>query len=183
MAEEKNEKRTLAVDCKYLGAGTPGDGVAATTYTQYSEIHEDTIVFNFADGSQVQFRAMGQKEPWAVISRITDVSSVEFAIPSPKAKEQQDFMGGTVTGEKWEAPISTPNIIKSLKMQTADYEGKYVEYIIPKAEIFARLSQAPGVESTDLMLVRATIMTPISAAGVRASSFSREVKAVETPEG
>ncbi|QIK58809.1 hypothetical protein G7050_02700 [Dysgonomonas sp. HDW5A] len=176
-------ERTLAVDCKYLGAGTPGDGVAAATYTQYTEIHEDTIVFNFADGTQVQFRAMGQKDPWAVISRITDVSSIEFAIPSPKAQEQKDFMGGTVTGEKWEAPIETPSIIKSIKIQTADYEGKYVEYIIPKADIFARLSQAPGVEQTDLMLVRATVVTPITAAGVRKSSFSREVKTVDEEVG
>ncbi len=173
------EKRTLAVDCKYLGAGTPGDGVAAATYTQYPEIHEDTIVFNFADGTSVSFRAMGQKEPWAVISRITDVSSIEFAIPSPKAQEQKDFMGGEVTGEKWEAPVDTPNIIKSIKIQTANYEEKYVEYVIPKAEIFARLSQAPGVETTDLMLVRATVVTPITAAGVRKSAFSREVKTVE----
>nr|WP_297167461.1 hypothetical protein [uncultured Dysgonomonas sp.] len=176
-------ERTLAVDCKYLGAGTPGDGVAATTYTQYPEIHEDTIVFNFADGTQVQFRAMGQKDPWAVISRITDVSSIEFAIPSPKAQEQVDFMGGTATGEKWEAPVEIPKIIKSIKMQTADYQGKYVEYVIPKAEIFARLSQAPGVEQTDLMLVRATVVTPITSAGVRKSSFSREVKTVDAEAG
>lgn len=176
--------RTLAVDMKYVGAGTPGDGVAAAAYTQYPEIHEDSVVFNFADGTQVAFKAMGQKDPWAVITRITDVSSIDFAIPSPKAQEQKDFMGGTVTGEKWEAPVDTPTIIKSIKMQTANYEGKYVEYVIPKAEIFAKLSQAPGAEATDLMLVRATVVTPVTAAGVRKSAFSREVKAVEAePEG
>lgn len=176
--------RSLAVDIKYVGAGTPGDGVAAAAYTQYLEIHESSVVFNFADGSQVQFKAMGQKDPWAVISRITDVSSIEFAIPSPKAQEQADFMGGTVTGDKWEAPVDKPNIIKSIKMQTADYEGKYTEYVIPKASIFARLSQAPGEEATDLMLVRATIVTLVTAAGVRKSAFSREVKTVEVePEG
>lgn len=171
--------RSLAVDMKYVGAGEPGDGVAAAAYTQYTEIHESSVVFNFADGSQVQFKAMGQQDPWAVISRITDVSSIEFAIPSPKAQEQKDFMGGTVTGDKWEAPVDKPNIIKSIKMQTADYEGKYTEYVIPKASIFARLSQAPGEEATDLMLVRATIVTPVTAAGVRKSAFSREVKTVE----
>lgn len=178
-------ERTLAVDCKYLGAGTPGDGVApaAEAYTQYPEIHEDTIVFNFADGTQVPFRAMGQKEAWAIIDKISDGSSLEFAIPSPKAQEQVDFMGGIATGDKWEAPIDTPNIIKSIKIQTAVYEGKYVEYIFPKAKIFARISQAPGVEQTDLMLVRATILAPVTAAGVRKSSFSREVKTVDEEVG
>lgn len=172
--------RSLAVDMKYVGAGTPGDGVAAAAiFIQYPEIHESSVVFNFADGSQVQFRAMGQKEPWAVINRIVDISSIEFAIPSPKAQEQKGFMGGTVAGEKWEAPIDTPNIIKSIKMQIADYEGKDTEYIIPKASISARLSQAPGEEATDLMLVRATIIAPVTTAGVRKTLFSREVKTVE----
>lgn len=92
-------------------------------------------------------------------------------------------MGGTVTGDKWEAPIDAPNITKSIKMQTADYEGKYTEYVIPKASIFARLSQAPGEEATDLMLVRATIIAPVTAAGVRKTSFTREVKPVTPPEG
>lgn len=176
--------RSLAVDVKYLGAGIPGDGVAAAAYTQYPEIHEGSVVFNFADGTSVPFKAMGQEEPWAVINRKGDVSSIDFAIPSPTAQEQKDFMGGTVTGEKWEAPLSTPSIVKSIKMQTADYEGKYTEYVAPKTSIFARLSQAPGEEATDLMLVRATIMTPVTAAGVRKSAFSREVKAVDAnPEG
>lgn len=175
--------RSLAVDMKYVGAGTPGDGVPAAAYTQYPTIHEGSVVFNFADGSQVQFRAMGQREPWALINRVTDISSVEFAIPSPTAQEQKDFMGGTVTGDKWEAPIDAPNIIKSIKMQTAEYEGKYTEYVIPKASIFARLSQAPGEEATDLMLVRATIIAPVTTAGARKTSFTREVKPVTPPEG
>lgn len=42
---------------KYVGAGTPGDGVPAAAYTQYPTIHEGSVVFNFADGSQVQFKA------------------------------------------------------------------------------------------------------------------------------
>lgn len=176
-------ERSLAVDMKYVGAGTPGDGVAATTYTQYTEIHEDSVVFNFSDGTQVSFKAMGQEDPWAVVNKKGDASSIEFAIPSPKASELFDFMGGTVTGDKWEAPVSTPTITKSIKMQTADYEGKYTEYVIPKASIFAKLSQAPGSEATDLMLVKATLLTPITSAGVRKPAFYREVKSIQVAEG
>lgn len=178
------EKRSLAVDMKYIGAGDPGDGIAASTYKQYPEIHEDTVVFDFTEPNKVPFRAMGQEEPWAVYYRKGDPSTVEFAIPSPKPEEQKDFMGGTVTGSKWEAPISSETIIKSIKMQTKDYDGKYTEYVIPKASIFAYLSQAPGVEQTDLMLVKATILAPTAADGTRYSSFSREIKNVEAiPEG
>ena len=175
--------RSLAVDMKYVGAGEPGDGVAAATYTQYPEIHENSVVFNFSDGTQVSFKAMGQDNPWAIINKKGDPSSIEFAIPSPKASEQKDFMGGTVTGEKWEEPVSTPSIIKSIKMQTADYEGKYTEYIMPKASIFAKLSQAPGSDTTDLMLVKATKLAPVTKAGERKSAFSREVKEVTTASG
>lgn len=175
-------ERSLAVDVKYIGAGTPGDGIAAATYTQYATIHENSVAFNFTEAVQVNFKAMGQEDPWAVKSKKGDPSSIEFAIPSPTAAEQLAFMGGTVTGEKWEAPISTPYIEQSIKMQTADYKGKYTEYIIPKASISAYMSQAPGEEQTDLMLVRATIVAPVTAAGVRKPSFSREVKNIE-PEG
>lgn len=179
MAEQA---RSLAIDCKYLGTGVPGDGVAATTFEQCREVHESSLTFNFTEANQIQFKAMGQEDPWAVVNRKGDPSSIEWAIPSPTAKEMQTYMGGKVTDEKWEAPITAQTIEKSVKFQTADYQGKYTEYLIPKASISARLSQAPTEEETDLLLVRATILTPVSAAGVRASSFSREVKAV-APEG
>ena len=50
-----------------------------------------------------------------------------------------------------------------------------------KASIAGRLSQAPGKEETDLLLVKATIMTPVSAAGVRSAPYCREVKPVTAP--
>lgn len=175
-----SKERTLAVDCKYLGTGTPGDGVPASEFTQYPTIHEGSLVFGFSQGNQVQFKQMGTEDPWAVINRMGDPSYIEFAIPSPTVQEQKDFMGGTVNGEKWEKPISTPVIEKSLKIQTADYKGKYVEYIVTKASISAYLSQAPTEEETELMLVRATILSATTSAGVRKTAFSRETKTVET---
>lgn len=133
-------ERSLAIDCKYLGHGTPGDGVAAAAFTQCREIHEGSLVFNFTDATQINFRAMGQEDPWAVVNRKGDPSNIEFAIPSPTAEEMKEFMGGTVTGDKWEAPVSVPSIEKSIKIQTAEYQGKYVEYVIPKASISAWIS-------------------------------------------
>lgn len=171
-------ERSLAIDCKYLGYGTPGDGVAASVYTQCKEIHEGSLVFNFTEASQVPFKAMGQEDPWAVVNRKGDPSSIEFSIPSPTAEEMKIFCGGTISGDKWEAPVSPVTIEKSIQIQTAEYKGQYTEYIIPKVSISARLSQAPTEEQTDLLLVKATILTPVSAAGVRAASFSREVKTI-----
>lgn len=143
-------------------------------------MHEKTLAFNFTEANQISFKAMGQEDPWAVVNRKGEPSSIDWAIPSPTAQEMQDFMGGTVVGDKWEAPLNTPSIEKSVKIQTAEYHGKYVEYVIPKASISAYLSQAPSEEDTELLLVKATIMTPVTEAGVRKPSFSREIKAIET---
>lgn len=175
-------ERSLAVDIAYVGIGTPGDGVPATDYTRYPIIHEDSVVFNFNEASQVNFKAMGMDDPWAVMNKRGDPSSIEFAIPSPTAEEMLAFCGGTITGQKWEAPKTTPSIIKSVKLQTKPYEGKYTEYVITRASIAARLSQAPGSEQTDLLLVKATITIPASASGDLGAPYSREVKEVVAPD-
>jgi len=46
------------------------------------------------------------------------------------------------------------------------------------------LSQAPGDEETDLLLVKATKLAAITAAGEQKSPYSREIKSVDdTLEG
>lgn len=171
-----DSERSLALDIDYLGVAEPGDGVAGTAFTQYSEI--DSVTFNFSEPKEISFTAMGREDPWAVVSKKGDPSSIEFAIPSPKATEMKAFCGGTVSGDKWEAPTSTPTILKTIKMQSSPYNGKYTEYVLVKTSVAGRLSQAPGKEDTDLLLVKATILTPISKAGARSAPYSREVKAV-----
>ena len=172
-------ERSLALDIDYLGVAEPGDGVAGTEYTQYPEI--DTVTFNFSEPKEISFTAMGREDPWAVVSKKGDPSSIEYTIPSPTAEELKAHCGGTVTGDKWEAPVSTPTIINTIKLQSSPYNGKYTEYVFVKASIAGRLSQAPGKEETDLLLVKATIMTPVSAAGVRSAPYCREVKPVTAP--
>ena len=88
------------------------------------------------------------------------------------------FCGGTVSGDKWEAPLSTPSILKTIRLQSLPYQGKFTEYVFVKCSVFGKISQAPDKENCDLLLVKATIMTPVSAAGKQASPYSRAVKAV-----
>lgn len=171
-----DSERSLALDIDYLGVSDPGDGVAGADFTQYPEI--DTVAFNFSEPKEISFTGMGREDPWAVVSKKGDPSSIEFAIPSPKATELVAFCGGKATGNKWEAPSSTPTIIKTIKLQTSPYEGNFTEYVFVKTSIAARISQAPGKEETDLLLVKATILSAVSAAGVRSAPYIREVKAV-----
>lgn len=172
-------ERSLALDIDYLGVAEPGDGVAGSDFTQYPEI--ESVTFNFSEPKEISFTALGREDPWVVVSKKGDPSSIEFTIPSPKATEMKDFCGGTVSGDKWEAPTSTPTILKTIKMQSSPYNGKYTEYVLAKTSVSGRLSQAPGKEASDLLLVKATILTPISKAGNRSAPYSREVKAVTPP--
>ena len=76
-------ERSLALDIDYLGVAEPGDGVAGTEYTQYPEI--DTVTFNFSEPKEISFTAMGREDPWAVVSKKGDPSSIEYTIPSTTA--------------------------------------------------------------------------------------------------
>ena len=54
-------------------------------------------------------------------------------------------------------------------------KGKKVVYTIVNGKIAAKLSQAPGAEQAELLLVRVYKQSAISAAGVKGYAFSREV--------
>lgn len=175
-------ERSLAVGVSYIGAGTPNNGTPASNFKQYPIIHEGSIVFNFNEATSVDFRAEGMKDPWESFDKAGDPDSFEFAIPSPTAEEMQDFCGGSVSGGKWTAPVSIPNIRKSFKIQTSPYKGKYTEYVFVVCKVSARLSQAPSSEQTDLLLVKCTRLAAVTSDGQQRPSFSREVKdVVKTP--
>lgn len=90
----------------------------------------------------------------------------------------KEFMGGEVKDGKWNAPVDIPIIRKSMKITTLPYKDKQTEYIFALCKISAKISRAPSSEQTDLMLVRCTKLTPVSAAGEQGSPFSRAVKDV-----
>lgn len=175
-------ERSLALDIDYFGVAEPGDGVPGTVFTQFPTI--DSVTFNFSEPKEISFTAMGREDPWAVVSKKGDPSSIEITIPSPTAKEMETFCGGTATGDKWEAPVSTPTILKTIKLQSSPYNGKYTEYVLVKTSVAGRLSQAPGKEQSDLLLVKATIMAAVSAKGDKMTPYTRIVKPVveNTPE-
>ena len=114
----------------------------------------------------------------AIINRKGDADSIEFSIPSPTTDELVTFCGGTKNGDKWEAPNSVETINKAFCIATQPYEGKYVEYTIVNGAVSAKISQAPGSEQTDLLLVKVTRQSAIAADGSLKPSFIREVKTV-----
>lgn len=175
-----DSERSLAVDIAYVGLGTMGNGVPATEYRQFPIIHEASVAFNFNEATMKAFKAMGIDSPWAVMYKKGEADSIEFAIPSPTAEEMQFFCGGTIDAKgKWEEPISTPTIKKSLKLQTRPFEGKYTVYIYVNGSVSARISQAPKEDDTDLLLVKVTKQAVFDAEGKARSGFSRQVLDIE----
>lgn len=174
-------ERSIAIGVAYVGYGVPGDGVPASSFTQIGDIFKGSVAFNFADSNQVKIEVEGREDPLAVINRKGDADSIEFSIPSPTAAELAAFCGGTADGEKWEAPNGFPSINMSFRINTEDYNGKYVQYTIVNGSVAAKLSQAPGSEQTDLLLVKVTRQSAVTKDGEMKSSFIREVKTVSVP--
>lgn len=177
------KKKSLAVGCSYFGVADPGDGVPGTAYTKIEIIEEGSVVFNFNDPNTVNFRAEGMDEPWAVYDKAGDPDSIEVNIPSPSVDEMILFCGGTKEGDKWIAPVTRPNLRKTVKLQTLPYDGKYTEYVFANCKILGKLNQAPNSEQSDILLVRATKLAAITADGKQMAPYTREVKEVEVAGG
>lgn len=173
-------ERSLAVGVSFVGIADPGDGVPGTVYKQSPTIEENSVVFNFNDPTSVDFRAEGMEDPWESFDKAGDADSIDYNIPSPTAEEMKMYMGGDIDANgKWQAPTERPVIRKSFLMKSLPYKGKYTEYEFANCKVSAKLGQAPGAEQTDLLQVRITKLAAITAAGVKKSPWSREVKDVD----
>ena len=175
--------RSLAIGVSYVGFGVyPGAGAAATTYTHIKDVFEGSVAFNFSDPSQVNIKIEGTDDPRWIVNRKGDPDSIELAIPSPSVEDMVMFCGGKNNNGTWEAPISIPTINMSMKMVTEPYEGKYTEYVVVNGSVVGRLSQAPGKEQSELLLVKITKQLAVDATGTLKTPFTRTVKEV-APEG
>lgn len=178
----KNE-RCLAIGMAYVGVGNyPGAGVPGVELNQITDIFEGSVVFNFAEPAQTKIMIEGTDEPRWIVNRKGDVSSVEFAIPSPTVDDMVMFCGGTKEGNRWEEPNVIPTINKTVKMNTEPYDGTYTEYVIVNGSISARISQGPTKTASELLLVKVTKQIAATADGTLKSPFTREVKAVNATE-
>ena len=85
-------------------------------------------------------------------------------------------MGGKVTGKKWEKPNTAPTIRKTLKIMTKPYDGKQLEYIFVNCDIFAKITDISGSETTEIMQVQCTVLAAVTSAGVENPSMTVEQK-------
>ena len=177
--------RSLAIGVSYVGFGTYlGAGVPAATYTHIKDVFEGSVAFNFNEPTQTNINIEGTDDPRWIVNRKGDPDSIELAIPSPSVEDMVMFCGGVNNNGVWEAPSSIPTINMSMKMITEPYDGKYTEYVIVNGSVVARLSQAPGKEQSELLLVKITKQLAVDATGTLKTPFTRAVKEVPAePEG
>lgn len=176
--------RTLAIGVSYLGLGTPGDGVPATTFKQQTHIEQNTLAFNFSEPTIRQFNIEGSSEPWAVIVAAGgEADSIDWVIPSPTNEELVDICGGEIVNGEWKAPTETPDITKSLCIRTNPYQGKQVQYTYAIGKIFARPNQAPTEENGESYIVRFVKQAAYTANGVKMSPYGRKIMDVEDQSG
>lgn len=168
--------RTLAIGVSYLGMGTPGDGVPASTFTQFTHIDQNTVAFGFNDATIRSFKIEGTSDPWAVIVRSGgDADYIDFVLPSPTAEELVRVAGGEIVSGEWQAPPDTPDIVQSLRLVTLPYQGKQIQYTFTIGKVFAKPNQAPNEENAETYLVRFYKQAAITSGGIKKSPYQRKV--------
>ena len=172
------EARKLAIDVAYVGVADPGDGVPGTNFTRIPVVEDGSIQYNSNDPQKTEFKMYGSDKPWAVFMRAGEADTLTLNIPSPTMEERKLFMGGTVngTGDKWEKPVTTPSIRKTLQIKTKPYDGKQYIYTFVNCDVLGKLTQLSGSDSTEILQVQFTILAATTAAGVENSPMYVEMK-------
>lgn len=169
--------RPIAIGVSRIAYGTVGDGVPATDYVDLPLPSKESVVFNFQDPKEVRIDLEGTEDPLYVVLVKDSTDYIEFSIPTPSNDIIKAFKGGDLdaTLDKWSEAIATPDINKSIQMDTVPRNGKKVQYTIVNGKIAAKLSQAPSAEKPELLSVRVYKQAAITAAGVAKTAFTREV--------
>jgi len=169
--------RAIAMGISRIGYGTVGDGVAASTYTDLPLPTKSSVAFNFQDPKEVKIETEGSSDPLYVVLQKDSTDYIEFSIPTPANDVLFAMMGGELdaTLDKWSEPTEAPDIAKSFQIDTPVRGGKKVQYTIVNGKVAAKLSQAPGAEQPELLLIRVYKQAAITAAGVKKAAFTREV--------
>jgi hypothetical protein len=171
--------RPIALGVSSIGYGDVGDGVPATTFTPLPLPTKGSVAFNFQDPKEVKLETEGSPDPLYVVLVKDSTDYIEFSIQTPSNSLIKEFKGGDLdaTTDKWSEPVNMPDINKSIQMDTEVHNGSKVRYTIVNGKIAAKISQAPGAEQAELLLIRVYKQAAITADGKSNPAFTREVVA------
>lgn len=176
------KKRPIAMGVGAIRIAEVGDGVPGTDFKELPLPFKGSVAFNFSDPKEVKIETEGADDPLYVEFVKDTTDYIEFSIPTPNNETIKEVMGGTIDSgtegaakDVWQEATSTPSIAKTFQCETVPKAGNKVIYTIVNGKIAAKLSQAPGAEQPELLLVRVYKQAAISSAGVKGYAFSREV--------
>ena len=176
------EVRPIAMGVGSIKFGTVGDGVPGADLKEFPLPTKGSVAFNFADPKEIKVETEGSDEPLFVEFVKDTTNYIQSSIPTPSNEVLKELAGGDIdtTGGKniWKKPINVPSISKTFQCETVPKAGKKVIYTIVNGKVTSKISQAPGSEQAELLLVRVYVQAAITAAGKKQTAFMREVVAV-----
>lgn len=176
-------KRPTAMGVASISVAECGNGVAGTSFTVLPLPYKGSVAFNFSDPKEVKIETEGSDEPLYVTLVKDSTDFIEFAIPTPDNETIKLLKGGVINnggGSKdiWEEPTTAPSICKTVKIETLPHNKTKVIYTIINGRIDAKLSEAPGAEKAELLLVKVYKQAAITSTGEVKTAFTREVVTV-----
>lgn len=177
-------QRPIAMGVGVIRIAEVGDGVPGTEFKELPLPTKSSVAFNFADPKEVKIETEGSEEPFYVELVKDTTDYIEFSIPTPSNEVLALLAGGTIDSgteaspkDVWEKPTETPAINKTFQCETLPKKGKKVIYTVVNGKIASKLSQAPGAEQAELLLVRVYVQAAETEAGDKKPAFMREVTA------
>lgn len=174
--------RPIAMGVGAIRIANVGDGVPGADFTPLPLPTKSSVAFNFADPKEVKIDVEGSTEPLYVEFVKDTTDYIEFSIPTPSNDTIALLAGGTVDkGDEetpkdvWNKPTDIPSINKTFQCETLPKKGKKVVYTVVNGKIVAKISQAPGAEQAELLLVRVYVQAAITEGGETKTAFMREV--------
>jgi hypothetical protein len=149
------------------------DGVA---WSSIENIVEGSIAFTFSDPTETNLNVEDKADPIATLRSKDTPDRIDLSFYNLSAAEMVALAGGVATGEDWAAPISTPLINLAVRITTEPFNGYYVQYVIKKAQILAKLAGAPSKKQAEQVNI-SCIIQAYSANNAAASPFHRIVTA------
>lgn len=155
---------------KFEMGAVGASGTMGSSLTQYLGIKEGTFTFSIAAPTVNDINIEESDFPYTQ-QLSGSPKSFSFELFGLKLSDLPKFLGGTFTAgsggtkDKWEAPVTIPEIVQSIAITSKDGEGNESIYNFVKCRISAEMTQTNT--KTDLigLNVTAAILQPDDGSG------------------
>tara|TARA_R110002020_G_scaffold318905_7_gene534537 strand:- start:73 stop:615 length:543 start_codon:yes stop_codon:yes gene_type:complete len=167
----------LGVDkCEF---GLPGDGVMGVDLTEFTDVEVGSAVIEGSSANETTL-ATETNDQYLTVDDTSDPTTFNIRLWGVTPEQQVLLMGGKVgsvaDGEDegfYMAPVSKPSIYLSFKITGKENNGKRGVIKFPYAKINAREQGTITKNGLPAIDVTVTANTPVTAAGVEGSPYTK----------